>query len=136
MAYLDYDVGNAKLIVGIRCRLGRLEYDEAGLLDTAATWSVLSAEVASEVSGDISDPIRPVRFNTRLGDYEGTLHRIAIQLKADEGNDLAVDATVAVISDWSGPTVFGFCGFLDRIRIALDPGRGSHESPTVFFGQL
>jgi hypothetical protein len=50
---------------------------------------------------------------------------------ADEGESTEVEATFFVSKDWIGPTFLGYSGFLDRIRIAIDP-----SSDSVFFGPL
>jgi hypothetical protein len=134
LAYIDQAVATAKLIVGVRCRIATLEYDERALLDTACTWSVLSSELADELTGAVGAPSETVSFDTRLGSFSGGLHRIPIQLVADDGDHLDVDATVAILPEWPGPTVLGFHGFIERIRLAFDPG-SAEEEPTLFFGK-
>jgi hypothetical protein len=72
---------------------------------------------------------------TRYGRLDGQLGRLGIRLVADPdwGVDLDVDATVLVLPSWPGPTVLGVSGFLDRVRIAIDP-RGQLGDATLFFG--
>jgi hypothetical protein len=57
-----------------------------------------------------------------------------IALVADDGSDYIVDATVLVIRGWPGPPVLGFRGFLERVRVALDPGCGSDDA-WFYFGE-
>jgi hypothetical protein len=42
-----------------------------------------------------------------------------------------VDATVLLLPAWPGPMVLGVSGFLDRIRIAIDPGASVADA--IFF---
>jgi hypothetical protein len=61
-----------------------------------------------------------------------------MSLRADEGlgYDLQVDSTVAVLPEWPGPVMLGYRGFLERIRLAIDPGGSPHEPQRIFFGTL
>jgi hypothetical protein len=98
-------------------------------LDTAAPWSMLDAEVAEALSLLNGDG-EPKRVSTRLGDYDGRLKRTRIQIVADEGESLSVDATVWVSADWRGGTFLGYGGLLERIRFAVDPSENSfHFGP-------
>jgi hypothetical protein len=57
-----------------------------------------------------------------------------IHLLADlGGTDIKVESTVLVTGDWSGPTVLGFHGFLEKLRFALDPGVAEGEE-IIYFG--
>ena len=40
---------------------------------------------------------------------------------AEDGQSIAVDATVFVSHEWRGQTFLGYMGLLERIRFALDP---------------
>jgi hypothetical protein len=62
-----------------------------------------------------------VRIDTRLGRIRGRLERIPLTLVADEGDSLEMEAVFLVSRDWHGKTFLGYSGFLDRLRIALDP---------------
>jgi len=135
VAYLDEEVEQGRLVVGVRCRIGTLSYDEKALLDTGATYTVLSEDIVRELGGAPGTAVGTIRMSTRHGSKPGVLFRLPIQLQADEGKPLHVDATVAILEKWPGPTVLGFVGFMDRIRLALDPGLAVGEEPTVFFGK-
>ena len=93
-------------------------------LDTGATWSVLNAEVA-EALDLLGGSGEPLKISTRLGEYPGRLERIRVDILADEGASLTVDATVWVSQDWPGGTFVGYRGLLERIRFALDPSDNS-----------
>jgi hypothetical protein len=92
-------------------------------LDTGAAWSVLASEVASEL-GLLDGSGEPSRLNTREGLKDGYLVRVPLMIPADEGEgeSLEIEATFFVSADWPrGKNFIGYSGFLDFIRIALDP---------------
>jgi hypothetical protein len=64
----------------------------------------------------------------------GDLHRLAVRFVADQGSDLEVTGTVLVAREWTGPTVLGYYGLLDRVRLAIDPGVTFGEQ-WIFFGK-
>jgi hypothetical protein len=109
-------------MIAVRCQIGGLEFYEHALLDTACTWTVLNSELAEEIKPALGMPLQSVEIDTRRGLFQGNLHRTPIRLIASIGLDLSIDATVAVLDAWDGPTVLGFRGCLDHVRIALDPG--------------
>lgn len=122
------------MLVGVRCRFGSLAADDVALLDTGGEWSVLSADVAELAGVDLPSPASPISLHSRYGRHAGTLHRMPVLLVADGGSDLVLDATVLVVPDWPGPPVLGVRGFLERVRIALDPG-GAADDPWFYFGE-
>jgi hypothetical protein len=126
--------GRHMLSVGVHCRLGSLEEVELALLDTGAAWSVVSADTVEPILDTLGAAIRPVEISTRFGLKEGQLHRLNIVLLADQGSDLVIEATFAVIDHWPGPTVLGWSGALERVNLALLPGAGASEEPTLLFG--
>jgi hypothetical protein len=119
------------------CRYGSLESQETALLDTGSEWSVVGGDFAEvlQETGDLGQPVEPIKIHTRFGSLEGSLFRCPVRLLADDlgGTDLQVDATVAVLPEWKGPNVLGYRGFLERIRIAIDPGAQGDEE-IIFFG--
>jgi hypothetical protein len=123
-----------KLLIGVRCRVGELEYDEEALLDTGCPWSVLSSDLVRDLKEVFASPMHTITMLTRHGRFCGPLCRIPISLVADQGQNLQVDATAAFLPDWPGPTILGFHGFIERIRLAFDPGVTTASPPTVFFG--
>jgi hypothetical protein len=121
--------------VAVKCRIGSLDETDLALLDTGAEWTVVGGDTAKILGDEIGSPSEHFVMSTRLGKIPGALYRINITLLAGQhcGQDLTVEGTVFVSQDWPGPTVLGYRGFLERIRIALDPGVKVDEQ-TVFFG--
>jgi len=100
------------------------------LLDTGAEWSVLDREIAEAVGiADAEGEI--INLRHKDGATRGKLVRTTVTMIADEGGGLDVEATVFVPDDaWPGGRNFiGYSGFLEKIRIALDP-----QQNQVFFG--
>jgi hypothetical protein len=123
------------LIVAARCRLGTLDVDDLALVDTGAHWSVIGGDLAELVSADLGPLGEPVKMSTRLGTINGHLRRLTITLVADNGSDLQVSGTVLVAPEWTGPTVLGYRGFFERVRIALDPGT-EVDDQMMYFGAV
>lgn len=120
------------------CRFGSLQSQETALLDTGAEWSVVGGDFAEVLreTGDLGESVDSIKISTRFGSFEGSLYRFQVCLLSDDdlgGTDLRVDATVAVLPLWQGPNVLGYRGFLERIRIAIDPGVSGGEEK-IFFG--
>lgn len=133
------DVDGHSLIVAVSCRFGSLIGEVQALLDTGAQWSIVGGDMAealkedAEAEHDGDDEAQNVKYATRLGSFDGRLHRVSVTLVADEGEELLVQSTILVIPAWRGPPVLGYRGFLERIRIGLDPG-GPIAGPRLFFG--
>jgi hypothetical protein len=117
-------VGQWRLPIAVKCRVGSLEETDLALLDTGADWSVIGGETARILEDELDLPTQSFNMSTRLGKVSGSLHRINITLIAEEnrGYDLTVESSVFVSKEWEGPIVLGYRGFLERIRFALDPG--------------
>jgi hypothetical protein len=92
-------------------------------LDTGAAWSVLDADVAAELS--LFDGSGIPTSLERGVTYHGHLHRIWIDILADEGESYGFEATVWVSPEWRRGTFLGYEGFLSRIRFAVDPSENS-----------
>lgn len=120
--WIDRTAGQHALPVAVLCRIGRIEAEDYALLDTGAAWSVIGGDLVELISHQLTEPGAAVTMSTRLGPIHGELHRLPITLIASEGDDLEVDATVVVSSEWTGPVVLGYRGFLERLRLGLDPG--------------
>jgi hypothetical protein len=75
-------------------------------------------------------------MRSRFGRMSGRLHRVRISLLADEGlgNDVDVESTILVVPNWPGPVMLGFKGFLERLKVAIDPGVNPAEVPRIHFG--
>ena len=100
-------------------------------MDTGANWSVVGGETAQEFA---QHPIEcpGIELRTGYGKIRGDLVRSRITLIADEGGDLSIETTIFVSEDWPGPVVLGFRGFLEKLRIALDPGVRPGEQAFYF----
>ena len=100
------------------------------LLDTGASWSVIDREIAEE-AGLIKAEGHDLRISHRNGTTDGRLVRTTMELVAEEGSALVVQATVFVPDENLPPPVnfIGYSGFLERIRLGLDP-----QKRDVYFG--
>jgi hypothetical protein len=116
--------------VYVRVAVPGMEEPFLALLDTGAEWSVLDREIAEHV-GIADSPGDTITLRHKDGTTPGKLIRTTVTMIADEGVGLDVDATVFV-PDGAWPTgrnFIGYSGFLEKIRIGLDPQR--HD---VYFG--
>lgn len=110
-----------RLLVSVRCKIGGLSPSFDALLDTGAEWCVLRPEVAEALGYDPTpDPDVPGLL-TRFGTMRGRLVRVPFRFEAEDGDQLDVDTTSFIATDWPGPVVIGWRGCLERIRFALDP---------------
>lgn len=99
-------------------------------VDTGAAWSILERDIADGLGlFDESGP--PVSLSTRRGTVNGRLVRVPMTILADEGDSLRVEATLFVSQDWEQGNFIGYCGFLERIRFAVDP-----QTNDFYFGPL
>jgi hypothetical protein len=92
-------------------------------LDTGAAWSILACEVAEEL-GLLNGSGEPRDLSTREGVKKGYLVGVPLIIPADEGQgeSLDIEATFFVCADWpQGNSFIGYSGFIEFIRIALDP---------------
>ena len=116
--------------VYIRVAVPGMEETFLALLDTGAEWSVLDREIA-EVIGLAEADGQAITLRHKEGTTDGKLVRTTVTMIADEGAALDVDATVFVPDNtWpSGRNFIGYSGFLEKIRIGLDP-----QNNQVYFG--
>ena len=102
------------------------------MLDTGAEFSVLAREIAEAVGLDAADG-HEITMSHRggAGSTPGRLVRTAVTVLADDGEDLIVDATVFVpVGEWpQGRSFIGYSGFLEGIRLGLDP-----QVNDIYFG--
>lgn len=122
--FVSSKVGQWRLPIAVKCRVGSLEETDLALLDTGAEWSVIGGETAKILEDELDLPTVSFTMSTRLGRISGSLYRINITLIAEKNldSDLTVESSVFVSKEWEGPIVLGYRGFLERIRFALDPG--------------
>ena len=119
--------------VAIECRFGSLPEPDIPMLDTGATWSLVGGETARDLADELGPQLGVVQISTLSGLLTCSLRRIQVTFLADSGDDLDLDATCAVSYDWYGPNVIGYRGFLERIRLALDPG-SQPDQERLYFG--
>ena len=81
--------------------------------------------------GELTSIVKKTERFRRV-ESEGKLVRIRVTLPADVGLgvSLSFEATVFVTTDWPiGRNFIGYCGFVQGIRIALDP-----QNNVFYFG--
>jgi hypothetical protein len=124
-AYLQflYEYDRHKLITGVECEFAAIQMKQMALLDTGAELSVVSNTVYQCFFQDfeLGSPVDHVTLHSRLGTFEGNLYRVEVTLTAQWGQPLTVEGTFLFCEDWTGPTVLGFHGCLERLRFAIDP---------------
>jgi hypothetical protein len=124
-AYVHFlcKTGTHKLITGVECEFPAIRAKQIVLLDTGAELSMVDNRVyqACSYQNYLDTPVGTTTINTRLGSFEGTLHRVEVSLTADWGQPLTIEGTFLFCEHWTGPTVLGFHGFLERVRFAIDP---------------
>jgi hypothetical protein len=124
-AYLRFleDFGPHKIITAVECEFAAIQVKQMALLDTGAELSVVSNTVYQWFfhKNKLGSPLDQVTLHTRLGTFAGNLYRVEVTLTAQWGQPLTVDSTFLFCEEWTGPTVLGFHGFLERIRFAIDP---------------
>jgi len=134
--WIERRQGEHSLVVAARCRIAPIGSVELALVDTGAQWSLIGGELAELARPHLVDRVPGPRYSTRLGTFDTERGRVEIELVADHGMDLVVDATVLLAPDWTGPPmVIGYRGLLERIRIAFDPGSGASDQWLGFGGE-
>jgi hypothetical protein len=105
-------------------------------VDTGGFYFVCRPELAEGLEPFLTDPLFVGKLEIRGTEYDGDLYRLTVELVAEEGEGLLVDATVFLPKlkphqEWKLPSFMGFQGMLDRIRFAVDP-----EQSLFSFGPL
>jgi hypothetical protein len=116
---VDYQDGPYHLLVAVRCVVGANPEPTYALLDTAAEWCVLPADLARTWVEDLTPDPLVSPLQTRFGLLYGRLERMSLSFLAEEGRDLDIDATFFLSQDWIGPVVIGWRGCLERMNLAL-----------------
>lgn len=122
--YPLYQVGPYTLIIGVECEFPAVKRKQIALFDTGAELSVAGSELYqlfAEEQVMLAPPVGKTNLHTRLGTFEGNLYRIEVSLTAEWGEALTLEGTFLFCPEWTGPTVLGFHGFLERLRFAMDP---------------
>ena len=109
----------------------------SAIVDTGAPWCVLAPEII-----ELLRPMVHARYESedtlmvRGMSYEGQLLRLRVGLEAQSGNSLEIESTVFVPTlpaeqEWPYPNFLGLDGFLNRIRLAIDPAENA-----FYFGPI
>ena len=104
------------------------------VIDTGGAYLILDPEIAGRLGLD--SPLHFDRVVIRGFAYRGGVHRVPVTITAEAGEPLHFEATAFVpeLGDgerWPLPSYLGWQGCLERIRLALDPGR-----ERAYFGAL
>lgn len=129
--------GRHRYIIAVRCRLGSQLEEHFAMLDTAADRSIIAPAVAEMLEGDVGPSHGSIEISSRFGLTDARLHAIEVTLlaDADHGRHIVVPSVCAFPSVWEGPQiVLGFGGFLEHIRIALQPSQGAGSKSMIYFG--
>lgn len=138
---VDWSIGFSPFIesgdppskVLVKCRIHNTVVEEWALLDTGSTYTVVSSELVQTFENQLIIE-GPETIQTWRGPVYGQLARLDITLVAEVGQDLKVEEGLVLVGEnWNGPVVLGYRGFLDKIRIAIDPGIQDGDQ-TFFFG--
>jgi hypothetical protein len=131
LRYKDYypdEENDARIVLPVRVA-GHIAAH--AIMDSGAPWCVFNPSLARMAvpSSEFRYPATH-RLLIRGIWYWGLLFRIGLTLKAEEGEDFEVDATVFVASlrpneSWPHPNFIGLDGFLNRIRYAIDPAENA-----------
>jgi hypothetical protein len=117
----DWPSGEHTLIVGLLAWVGNSAEQTALLVDTACAFCVVSSQLARDYGWEPSDDLEILTISTRLGTFEGVIDRIDVTFRGADHSWLAVDCTWIIIDDWTGPTVLGWKGCLERFKFHFEP---------------
>jgi len=124
----DYPTDYGEMLVAVPCHPGAGPDLVYGLLDTAAQWCVMSLDLAEDLGCPPRADDPSAMLHTRFGRMLGQIARVPLVLPVVDGEALTVEATFWISDQWSGPTVIGWKGCLERIRFAIDP-----QTETFYF---
>lgn len=118
----------------VSCRIGSLPSYDLAMLDTGAQWSIIGGETLELIQGDLGQASDSIKISTRLGPMSCMIHELTVTLQAQWGSDLAVNSKVAVCNEWRGPLVLGFYGFLEILKIGIEPSISTDQRNLFYFG--
>lgn len=134
----DFTVGSHVLPLAVYCRLGGKAPMHAALVDTGATWTVVPRDLIEELEVPVDDLQMKVRIESRFGSHSGTVVGLHVTLLAEPGRGVDLDVTGAravMVEGWPGPTVLGFHGVLEIVRLGIDPGARDGDG-VLYFGPV
>lgn len=124
-----------KVMVCVTCQVENFKRRDPAFLDTGSEFPIIGGELARRLKNRPIERER-VKVHTWLGDIVGDIVRLTITLIADEGEDLPIESSVLLTEDWDEPEiVLGYDGFLNRVRVALDPGLEPQGQKLFYFGK-
>lgn len=129
------DLNQPRVTVAVQGKLAR--QPTVFFIDTGCQLSVVGGELAQQILPQAGEALRRGRISTRLGLFEGDVHRLEVTLLSEstQGNHLTFDANFLLLPDWKGPSiVLGYPDALDRICVALCPGQTPDEESWFYFG--
>ena len=141
--FQDHDPGEKEkktARVYVEVAIQGIEESFWALVDTGAPWSIVDREIA-EAAGLLGAEGYTISISHRGGTTSGKLVPATMILVAEEGDSLTVEATVFVPKESLPPPAnfIGYSGFLERIRLGLDPqynqlyfGGASSETPVTY----
>jgi hypothetical protein len=129
LVHLDEEHSSGTLPVAVWCQFGSLP-PELAMLDTGSEYTVIEL-----LGNELGAPLDERSLSTRVGRFQGHLHRLDIHLIPQQGQRLTISSTLGVYPEWNGPSVLGYKGFLDRFRFALEP-EGQGTPGQIHFGEL
>lgn len=131
LRYKDYypdEESKARIVLPVRVA-GRISAH--AIVDTGAPWCVFDPNLIRLVV-PLFELRQPATHHLLVRGiwYSGLLLRMGITLKAEEGEDSEVDATVFAATlrpneTWPHPNFIGLDSFLNRIRYAIDPAENA-----------
>lgn len=119
----------------IPCRFHGLAAKYYALLDTGSQFSFMPPDIAASLGLD-PDAGPQQAFSTRFGLLQGAVHSHPIRIFATRGDDLEIAPTWIVCSDWPGPTILGWMGFLQAIAFGCNPGLRPEDEARFCFAPL
>ncbi len=114
----------------IYVRIELFGFEILAMVDTAAPWCILEPTLGDAIRPYVEELSGARRLSTRMGSFVGRLYRGPITLVADEGEELEIEVTFFLSSEWPGGNFVGYLGFLDRLRFAIDA-----QANLFYFGE-
>lgn len=104
------------------------------MLDTGAPYLTVEPEIAAMLGLDPGAALRNISLGVRGQNIHGRLHRLNLKFRAEEGDELTIDAVTfvpdATEKSWPGlPSIVGLEGCLEWVRFGFDT-----SSETFYFG--
>jgi hypothetical protein len=126
--YLDSLPERAESVPRIVVSLIVEDHEITALVDTGASQCILEWSLAEELAVAAEDRIVQARA---LGGnvHVGVLFPVVISFPADEGSPVSLEVAAWSAESFDGPSLIGYGGVLERLRIAIDP-----ETNRFFFG--